>query len=155
MGLRLCFAIGHGHALMLAQVLGPAFHYERLDEAARRRGVFEESPANGSIAAAKPAHGLHGARELAGARGIDGVFDGDEHRAVVLVPLDHQDRFRPVSGRARVEFAEAGQPEPEGSGSRHSRAIPAESSVARNPMRVATAPQTTLPTAMAPWKTSR
>ncbi len=73
-GPLLDFAIGDGHALVLAQVLGPALHHKRLDVAARSRGVFKESPANGSVAAADAAHGLHGARELACGGGIDKVF---------------------------------------------------------------------------------
>ena len=54
LGFNFHFAIGDGDTLMLAEVLGPAFHYEGLDEPARCRGVLVESPANCPVAAAKP-----------------------------------------------------------------------------------------------------
>ena len=41
--------VGVGHALMLAQVLRPRGHEERLQKPARSRRIFEDAPGAGTV----------------------------------------------------------------------------------------------------------
>ena len=53
--LRLDFAVRYGHALVLAQMLGPTVYHESLDITSGNRRIFEQSPADRAISAPDPA----------------------------------------------------------------------------------------------------
>src|SRR5437870_5607580 len=64
--LLLDLAIGHRPALVLAQVLGPRFHEERLHEAPRLGRVLEYAPLHRAVAPPLQAELVHHAREVRG-----------------------------------------------------------------------------------------
>src|SRR6266568_3194291 len=51
-----CLPVGHGHALMLAQVLRPGCHHEGFDISSRLGWIVEEAPSIGAIAQAQRSH---------------------------------------------------------------------------------------------------
>src|SRR5260370_14184417 len=83
-------AIGHGEAIVLAQVFRPRSHQERLQVSAGNLGVGEEVPAHGAIAAPDFFERPHGGLELARLAGSDEVFEGHQDRAVVEAWLHGQ-----------------------------------------------------------------
>src|SRR5207245_5438947 len=66
-----CLPVGHGHALMLAQVLRPGCHHEGFDISSRLGWIVEEAPSISAIAQAQRSHALHGRYELARTRRVE------------------------------------------------------------------------------------
>src|SRR5260370_19459225 len=95
-------AIGHGEAIVLAQVFRPRSHQERLQVSAGNLGVGEEVPAQGAIAAPDFFEPPHGGLELARLAGSDEVFEGHQDRAVVETRLHGQPWRGPATPGAEI-----------------------------------------------------
>ena len=90
-GESLCFdfLIGDGDAFMLPEVLGPALDDERFNVASGRGGVLKQAPSKSAIAAAQPAHELHGLGEIAAILRSNQEFDRHQHWPVLFVAFQH------------------------------------------------------------------
>jgi len=76
-------AISLGDALILAQMLHPAFDQKGLDDAPLLRGIFKHAPGIGAVAA-PPMLEARQRVEKRFAVGGDAIFDGDQHRAAIV-----------------------------------------------------------------------
>ncbi len=95
-GACLCFTVGQGHALMLAQVLDPGLHEEGFDVALRIGRVLEQLPAQGAVPEAFQAHFQHSLYEVSGVYLVDAVLHGDQNWTLLRGQFDGDGRLGPV-----------------------------------------------------------
>src|SRR5215210_3618148 len=69
------FLVGHGHPLVLTEVLDPGFHEERFGPAVGDVRVREQPPLERAVAQADAPEILHRRQELRGMLGTDLVLD--------------------------------------------------------------------------------
>ena len=125
----------------------------------RRRvgGVAEHAPELRAVAPADAREAADGLDELVGARRVDAILDGDQHRAAVGGDVP-RDRDGAGTGSAGVRSSALGRAEPEAA--RHDQAADehaagGDEQRVGKPVWVATHPHSSAPTAMLPWITSR
>ena len=95
-GARLRVTIGHGHALMLAQVLDPRLREEGFDVTVWIGRVMEQLPAHGAVPEAFQTHLPHGPREVSSVYRVDAILHGDQHRTLLCGRFDDDGRLGPV-----------------------------------------------------------
>lgn len=104
-------AVRIGCPTMLTLVLKPAFDRECFKHDAFARSIFVEAPLHGPVAAANAFHGAHGGHEFRHAGGIDPIFDCDQNRTAVDVPVAFHLRVGPMKRGREIERGSRFQPE--------------------------------------------
>ncbi|MCY1232610.1 hypothetical protein D9M72_451120 [compost metagenome] len=100
-----------GHALVLAQVLGPRFDQEPLRQQFGVGRVLHHAPVEGAVAQAFFGQLVDRAQEGVAVRRAHAVFDQDHDGAAVMRDIGGAFGFGPVPCRPQVLFA-AGQAQP-------------------------------------------
>ena len=107
-------AIGLGDALMLAQMLHPAFDEKGLDDAAPLR-IFKHALGIGAVAAPPMLEARQRVEERFAVGRVDAIFDGDQHRAAIVFDRLRGQGRRPmhrrrqIQARAGLQFPTPGQ----------------------------------------------
>src|SRR5262245_41142282 len=85
---------------VLAQVFGPGFDKETLDEPTRRSGVAKETPAGGPIAPTHSSYIPHRTLKFPGPIEINPIFNLDEYWSLLRVWLKNHNRLGPKCRRS-------------------------------------------------------
>ena len=97
-------AIRIRYALVLAKVLQPRRDHERLQEAPFLGRVFKNVPGVRAVSPSLLAQISDRSQESIAPLGIDAVFNGDQYRSTVDVPLDRQNRSWANASTVRDQF---------------------------------------------------
>ena len=107
--------VGLGDALVLAQMLHPAFDQKSLENATLLRGIFEHAPGISAVAAPLMLEARQRFEKRFAVGGVDAIFDGDQHRTAIVFDRLRGQRCRPmhrrrqIQARAGLQFPTPGQ----------------------------------------------
>src|SRR5262245_5018766 len=97
-------SIAHGHTLVEAQVFSPRFDDESFEIATRISGIAIQTRAERSVSQTLLPYSLHGQSEVLRLLRKDSVLDHDEHRALLGIGRDCQNRLRQVTRGPQIQL---------------------------------------------------